>query len=118
MDRAANCYRATRPRWFEYGVVEHAYATSCPDDFAELVERYGHTAVQPARYTVSSFLARTLSDLGRTGSLLYRGGPATGRWSYNAGISWWALPPAPDEEQMVSWADTANDMTYVPGSTE
>ena len=31
-------------RWVEYGVVEHTYATNRPENFARLVDKYGHAA--------------------------------------------------------------------------
>jgi hypothetical protein len=46
-------------QWVEYGVLEHAYATNCPEDFAALVARYGHRAAEPKKYTVSAFLSGT-----------------------------------------------------------
>jgi hypothetical protein len=105
-------------RWVEYGVVEHAYATANPKDFAMLVERYGHTAIAGARYSASAFLASTLGNLSRTGHVLYHNGPATGRWDYNVEISWWALPPAPDWEDRSSWTDLGLHPDYVPGNVE
>lgn len=111
--------REYRDRWVEYGVVEHAYAVANPADFAFLVEKYGHTAVGLKRYTVSVFLAGALGQLARSGSLLLDYGmKATGRWSYNGPTSWWALPPAPDMEARLSWADTGLSMDYVPGNNE
>ena len=59
------------------------------------MSRYGHTAIKASRYTVSSFLAGTLGILSRDGAVLVQPGPATGRWRYNASISWWSLSPAP-----------------------
>jgi len=109
---------ACHGRWVEYGVVEHAYATARPDDFAELVSRFGHTAIQPGQYTVSSYLARRLGSLSRTGAVLYHDGPATGRWDYDAGISWWAIDPEPDWSLRLSWADSGLSMDYVPGGHE
>ena len=41
-------------------MVEHAYAVAQPKDFAFLVERYGHTAIEKKRYTASAFLAGAL----------------------------------------------------------
>lgn len=107
-----------RGKWVEYGVVEHAYARAKPEDFALLVERFGHTAMAPKRYTASTYLARTLGDLSRTGSILFHWGPATGRWRYNSGTSWWALAPEPDWSQRLSWGDTGRSMDYVPGNQE
>ena len=105
-------------QWAEYGVVEIAYATARPADFATLVDRYGHTAIEATRYSASSFIASTLGRLSRTGKVLFRWGPATGRWSYNSQISWWALPPGPDWTHRTSWVDLGRGMGYVPGSTE
>jgi len=94
-------------------VVEQAYATVCPQDFAELVAKFGHTTISPARYTVSSYLARTLGNLSRVGTVLYHDGPATGRWGYNDTISWWAIPPEPDWTSRLSWVDSGQSMEYV-----
>ena len=105
-------------RWVEYGVVEIAYAGARPDDFAALVDRYGHTAIKATRYSASSFIAATLGRLSRTGQVLFHWGPATGRWAYNSQISWWAVPPEPDWATRTSWVDLGEGMGYVPGSTE
>lgn len=105
-------------RWLEYGVVEAEYAAANPDAFALLVDRYSHTAIAAKRYTSSAFLAATLGRLSRSGHVLYHPGPATGRWAYNSGISWWALPPEPDWDNRVSWAELERDMSHVPGSVE
>jgi hypothetical protein len=105
-------------RWVEYGVVEAAYASANPHDFARLVERYSHTAIAPTQYSASAFIAATLGRLSRTGHVLFHAGPATGRWSYNGKISWWALPPEPAWEARTSWVDLDRAMDYVPGGTE
>lgn len=67
-------------KWVEYGVVEAAYANAHPDDFAMLVERYGHTAVAKKSYTVSSFLSGTLGRLSKRGDVLLSWRKPTGRW--------------------------------------
>jgi len=82
------------------------------------VQRYGHSAVKRAHYTASAFLAKTLGDLSRSGDVLFHEGPATGRWSYNGKISWWALAPKPHCSPGTSWADTGLTMDYVPGNQE
>lgn len=82
------------------------------------MERYGHTAIAAARYTASAFIAATLGHLSRTGHVLYHSGPATGRWSYNGQISWWALPPAPEWSDRTSWTDLELNTDYVSGSVE
>lgn len=106
----------TLPRqWVEYGLVERAYAVQRPDDFARIVEKYGHVAIAPARYTASAYVARVLGVLSRRGQLLYRRGEATGWWGYNGNISWWALAPEPNWEDRISWVETGNETDYVPG---
>jgi hypothetical protein len=104
--------------WVEYGLVEYTYAQRNPKDFAALVDRYGHTAIEASRYTVSSFLAGTLGILSKDGMVLVRPGHATGRWRYNHTISWWSLPPAPACEHRRSWESFSPSMDYVPGSVE
>jgi hypothetical protein len=108
-----------RGRWIEYGVAERAYALQCPEDFAAIVGRYGHTAIRAKKYTASAFLAGVLGVLSRHGTVMYHSGPATGRWRYNNTISWWAVPPEPDwESARLSWSGSGHDMSYVPGETE
>lgn len=110
---------ATRSgEWLEFGVVEKIYAGANPADFALLVERYSHTAVAATRYSASTFLAAALGRLSRTGQVLYKAVPATGRWAYNSRISSWAVAPEPDADRHVAWADLGQTMEYVPGSTE
>src|SRR3954454_7507426 len=104
--------------WVEYGVFEQAYAVSHPKEWNFLIERYGHTAIAPKQYTVSAFLAATLGNLQRAGAIEFHSGPATGRWAYNGTISWWALPPGPDWDSRLSWADSGSKVDYVPGQTE
>lgn len=105
-------------QWVEYGVLEAAYAASNPADFGELVQRYGHTAIEATRYSASAYLSFTLGRLSTGGSILFHVGPATGRWSYNGQIFWWALPPAPSWTDRVSWVELELSMDYVPGSNE
>jgi hypothetical protein len=98
-------------------VAERAYALRCPEDFAAVVRRYGHTAVRPKQYTASAFLAGVLGVLSEHGTVLYHLGPATGRWKYNGTISWWTVPPVPDWDlSRLSWFDSGMDMSYVPGA--
>ncbi len=37
-------------------MLEAAYASVNPADFAELVSRYGHTAIKPTQYSASAYL--------------------------------------------------------------
>lgn len=110
--------RSFEGRWVEYGAIEHTYATQNPTDFAFLVDRYGHTAVQATRFSASSFLSATLGLLQRRGEFDLRFGPATGRWAYNSLVSYWASHPAGDWEKRLSWASLDGSMDYVPGSNE
>ncbi|HEY0560105.1 MAG TPA: hypothetical protein VGD03_07480 [Frankiaceae bacterium] len=113
--------------WFEYGLVERAYAHRRPADFARLVAQWGHTAQSPRQYSVSSYLAGTLGRLSRLGKVAYHDGPGTGRWSYNTDISWWSLVPPAPWERRTAWVDVIGDhdpaaqqldaacRAYVPG---
>lgn len=60
--------------WFEYGLVERAYALRVPVDFARMVAQWGHTAQSPRQYSVSSYLAGTLGRLSRLGVVAYHPG--------------------------------------------
>jgi hypothetical protein len=103
--------------WVEYGLIERAYALYRPTEFARIVNEFGHNAIEPKRYTTSAFVGRALGALGRQGTIGYRNGPATGRWSYNSSISWWAVHPLPDwDAARISWQDAGHDMSYVPGA--
>lgn len=107
------------PHWVEYGLVEHAYALVNPVDFAYLVDELGHTARGKTRTSVSGYLARTLGRLSEQGQVLYRPGYATGRWSYNSGVSWWTYgPDRPADDDVILWADRSPSMDYVPGNVE
>jgi hypothetical protein len=102
--------------WVEYGLVERAYAMRQPADFARLVNRFGHTAVMDKRNTVTTFLAGYMYVLSKRGNILSHDGPATGRWSYNPKISWWAVSPRPDwDNDRLSWAAAGYVVDYVPG---
>lgn len=100
----------------EYGVVEHRYAAAHPDEYATLVDRYGHTALAPSRYTASAFLAKALGQLSREGALAFRSVPATGRWRYNGQISGWCIPGTPAEasDEVLSWEAFAAEQGIDP----
>jgi hypothetical protein len=114
--------------WFEYGLVERSYAKRRPADFAHMVERWGHTAIAPKQYTVSSYVAATLGRLSRRGAIAYHPGAGTGRWSYNSEISWWSTVPPGDWDKRTSWVEVIGDYgehaqtadlackSYVPGA--
>lgn len=116
------------PGWWEYGLVERSYAARRPADFAEMVERWGHTAVQPKDYTATAYLGGVLGRMSVHGLIAFHEGAATGRWSYNSEISWWSLDALAPWEERTAWVDVVGDSSkadreadlackaYVPGS--
>lgn len=95
--------------WFEYGLVERTYARAKPQDFALIVERWGHTALQHKQYTCSAYIAGTLGRLAKDHHVHYRPGKGTGRWDFNQPISYWSLDPAADWEKRTTWVDVVGD---------
>jgi hypothetical protein len=109
--------------WFEYGLVERAYALRDPSGFNRMVQQWSHTALGPQHYSASSYIAGTLGRLSRAGSIGYHPGVGTGRWSYNSDISWWSSLPAGPWSTRTSWQDIIGDdratdasKAYVPGA--
>jgi hypothetical protein len=83
--------------YVEYGVVEYRYCTLRPNVYAQLIQDYSHTRLGPKEYTASAFIASALGRLADRGEVLYQEDKATGYWSYNGILSYWALPPGPEE---------------------
>ena len=84
----------------EYGVVEHRYESLRPEVFQRLVEDYSHTRLGRNKpFTASVFIALVLRRLAERGEVLQTVGQATGPWSHNEVISYWALPPGPEDPQ-------------------
>ena len=109
--------------WVEYGVLEQDFALAYPDDWAFLIDRYGHTAIAATRYSTTSFLAGALSRLGRAGVIEIFMGPATGRWGRNGVMKYprmlyLALPPAPHRQNQLSCDDAGVTVDYIPGQGE
>jgi hypothetical protein len=110
------CMSAGEP-WVEYGVIEHRYRLAKPDTFHTLVERYGASALElpgdrpvPARpvrlqngYSASVYVAHTLSRLSRKGKLSLQFQAPTGPWQLANSISYWALPPAPPLDSLLTY---------------
>jgi hypothetical protein len=93
----------------EYGVVEYRYRTQFPDAWDKVRERYPYRAEgEHAEYTTSSFLAAALARLQREGVLVKKFGKATGCWSYNGEVSYWATPPAKTDNDL-SWEQFASE---------
>jgi hypothetical protein len=95
--------------WFEYGLVEREYAVRRPGDFALIVERWSHTAIEQRDYSASSYIAGTLGQLARVGAVYLRRGTGTGRWKYNSDISYWSIKPDADWESRTTWESVFND---------
>jgi hypothetical protein len=97
------CFAHSEP-FLEYGVVEYRYATmGNPAVYKRLVDDYGHTALGPKQYTASAFIAGTLGRMEKDGILAYMYDKATGYWSYNGGISYWALRPASSDASPITY---------------
>lgn len=109
-----NAVAQFRGQWVEYGVVEHTYAMANPDDFARLVDRFGHRILGASAYSSSAFIARCLGALGRTGSVAYHDGPATGIWSPLGRVSWWTIDAATTWGGGLSVSDAGLSDDYVP----
>ncbi|MDQ3643831.1 MAG: hypothetical protein M3450_20765 [Actinomycetota bacterium] len=106
-DDLPRCF-SSGEQYVEHGVVEHRYKLLRPDVyFDELVPRYGHVAQGPRRYSTSSFIAGALGRLYREGVLAWQWGSATGFFQYNGQISYWALKPAPDDGELLTWESFA-----------
>lgn len=104
-DDLPQCLIAGEP-WVEYGIVERRYREAWPDAFAKVVERYGHSDRQhKRRYTASAYTAMILGALRDRGRVVSMGrpGPATGFWSYNSTVHYWALPPGPPTNTMLTY---------------
>lgn len=95
--------------WFEYGLVERAYATANPDDFAVLLDRWGHTAQGPRQYSASSYIGSVLGRMASNGDLFYRPDRGTGRWSYNHDASYWSVDPEASWEERTTWVSVVGD---------
>lgn len=103
-----HCLEKGEP-FVEYGIVEYRYRALRPKTFAQLLDTYGHRAIEVGRpYTTSSFLASALRILANRGEFELRWGPATGVWSYDGTVSYWALTPA-SGDSMRSWASYCAD---------
>ena len=67
-----------------------------------------------AALSVSAFLAGTLGRLWSRGVVVGQERNATGYWTYNSSISYWALPPAPPEDHVLTYIDYATDIGLDP----
>lgn len=98
--------------WLEYGVVEHRFRQVSPH-YIQMCHLYTHSAMNairggrlvdpPQTATISARLARALGQLSNEGLVSKNWLPATGFWSYNQPISYWAPVPAPPGSERVTW---------------
>lgn len=103
LDPLLACVRLGEP-FVEYGVVEYRLRCSRPDLFVAHVRERGHVMIAPGQATASSVrFAASLGRLARSGDLLSVYGPATGAWSYNSQITYWARPPKPSGRNL-TWS--------------
>lgn len=100
--------------WAETGVVEHRYGSEHPSEYRWMVERWGHVAQGPRRYSVTSFIGSTLGALSRATNVTYREGKGTGFFDYNPTVGFWTLEPVPDETTVSSWAKVAAELGHHP----
>jgi hypothetical protein len=110
--------------WLEYGIVEDRYRAQAPDTYAALVAKFSHSARNAIRggpdtdpdqsRKVSSRLAGALSHLAQEGLIAKSTGLATGYWSYNGTVTYWAAMPPPPADLVLSWEMYAEQMSLDP----
>lgn len=98
----------------EYGVGEHRCAAADPAAYKVLVERYGHRAVRPSKYTASSFRGGALGQLWQEKLVTGTWDPATGYWSYNREVGCYAIAGTSEGSPFLSWEEYAMDTLNVP----
>jgi hypothetical protein len=118
------CVVANEP-WVEHGIVECRYALLRPDVYSHLIDIYGHIAIEPKRYTASVLLASALAQLSRKGVIAASATPlrATGFWSYNRTVTYWAAMPSSAGDGVQTWhsyaqAHNLDPTVWVLPSTE
>lgn len=102
------CLTADEP-YVEYGIVEWRFRSIAPQLFAQLVAEHGHTRLNPisSKKSASAYLAQSLGLLAADEQLVRVYGTATGTWSYNGQVTYWAAPPAPPTTSRLSWKQFA-----------
>ena len=105
------------PGLSEYGVIEYRFSQADPSTYRHLLDRYGHTAIAPSKYTTSSFLGGALGALWREGAVTGTWGPATGYWSYNQTVGTYGPAGTPADRPILSWTTYATDTLGVDPAT-
>jgi hypothetical protein len=101
--------------WAETGVVEHRYGTAHPSKYQSMIDRWGHCAQGPRRYSVTTYIGSTLGTLCRGATVTHRSGAATGFFQYNPVIGFWTLQPIQPQMVERSWATEAVELGHQPG---
>jgi hypothetical protein len=100
-------------RWLEFAVLEHLYARTNASAYRDLVDRYGHVAIEPDRNTASWMLGRAVWALQREGETAVKGmAKGTGRWDYLSPCHAWALPGVAMSEPILTWTEFANEQGF------
>jgi hypothetical protein len=104
LDPLLHCIAVDEP-FLEYGIVEHRLSKIRPDLYAAHIRERGHVMLEPSSVTATnSRFVPALVRLRTEGQLIKITGPATGAWSYNGQISYWARPGAA-ESNILTWED-------------
>jgi hypothetical protein len=119
VDPLLKIMRALPDVWLEHGVIEYQLRLDYPDLFAQHVADRGHVLTGAVQATASSVrFATGLLRLERLGTVEHKLGPATGAWSYNAEVGYWALTPIPASEASLTWAQRCADISRDPNWTD
>ncbi len=104
LDPLMRCIGAHEP-FLEYGIVEYRLSKVRPDLYAAHIREQGHVMLEPSSVTATnSRFSLALVRLRSEGQLVSITGPATGAWSYNGQVSYWARPGAPGRKSL-TWED-------------
>jgi len=103
----------------EHGILEYELRTQFPQLFGRHVAENGHVLLGPGKFTASGTrFAAALMCLEREGLVVHVRRPATGAWSYDSGVSFWCLTPAPAEEKLHTWVQRGAELGRDPQWTD
>lgn len=101
----------------EYGVIEYRFVERDRGTYDVLVQRYGHRAKEPRKYTASSFLGGALGQLWREQLITGWFVPATGYWKYNSSIGAYAPAGTTSSDELLSWERFATKQLHVDATS-
>ena len=117
LDPLSHCVVDGEP-FMEYGVVEHRLRARYPELFAAHVAERGHSMFGTRPATASSVrFGVALGRLERDGKLVSRYGPATGAWSHNERVTYWAKR-GPEPDGSLTWVEYCAQLGRDPEWTE